>query len=42
MREGKVPTAALNTHRMPLAQVPADFAQLLDPAQRVVKAIVEV
>ena len=42
MREGKVPTAALNTHRMALADVPTDFEQLLDPARGVVKAIVEV
>lgn len=42
MRDGLVPTAALNTHRMALADVPADFAQLLDPARGVVKAIVEV
>lgn len=41
MRAGKVPTAALNTHRLALAQVPQDFASLLDPAQRVIKAIVE-
>jgi 2-desacetyl-2-hydroxyethyl bacteriochlorophyllide A dehydrogenase len=41
MRAGKIPDAALNTHRMPLARVPTDFASLLDPTQRVVKAIVE-
>ena len=41
MRAGEVPTEALNTHRMPLARVPEDFASLLDPAQGVVKAIVE-
>jgi 2-desacetyl-2-hydroxyethyl bacteriochlorophyllide A dehydrogenase len=41
MRAGEVPTDALNTHRMPLARVPQDFASLLDPAQGVVKAIVE-
>jgi 2-desacetyl-2-hydroxyethyl bacteriochlorophyllide A dehydrogenase len=41
MRAGQVPTAALNTHRMPLARVPDDFATLLDPTQGVVKAIVE-
>jgi 2-desacetyl-2-hydroxyethyl bacteriochlorophyllide A dehydrogenase len=41
MRAGQVPTAALNTHRMPLSRVPQDFASLLDPAQGVVKAIVE-
>jgi 2-desacetyl-2-hydroxyethyl bacteriochlorophyllide A dehydrogenase len=41
MRAGQVPTEALNTHRMPLARVPSDFASLLDPSQGVVKAIVE-
>jgi 2-desacetyl-2-hydroxyethyl bacteriochlorophyllide A dehydrogenase len=41
MRAGRIPTAALNTHRMPLARVPAEFASLLDPAQRAIKAIVE-
>jgi 2-desacetyl-2-hydroxyethyl bacteriochlorophyllide A dehydrogenase len=40
MRAGLIP-AALNTHRMPLAQVPQDFAGLLDPAAGVIKAIVE-
>ncbi|WP_027477453.1 zinc-binding alcohol dehydrogenase family protein [Curvibacter gracilis] len=42
MRAGQVPTAALNTHRMALADVPAAFATLLDPKQGVVKAIVEI
>ena len=42
MRTGKVPTAALNTHRLKLADVPTDFVKLLDPAAGVVKAIVEV
>jgi len=41
MRSGKVPTAALNTHRMPLASVPDGFHSLLDPSQAVVKAIIE-
>ena len=41
MRAGQVPDRALNTHRLPLHNVPADFATLLDPAQRVIKAIVE-
>ncbi len=41
MRAGKIPDAALNTHRMSLADVPADFKNLLDPARGVVKAIVE-
>ena len=40
MRAGQIP-AALNTHRMALADVPAHFKTLLDPAAGVVKAIVE-
>jgi 2-desacetyl-2-hydroxyethyl bacteriochlorophyllide A dehydrogenase len=41
MRAGRVPDAALATHRMQLADVPRDFAGLLDPEQHVIKAIVE-
>lgn len=41
MRAGRIPDAALNTHRLQLHNVPAEFATLLDPAQRVIKAIVE-
>ena len=41
MRAGQVPTAALNTHRMALADVPAAFSTLLDPTQGVVKALIE-
>ena len=41
MRAGRIPDRALNTHRLPLHDVPAGFATLLDPAQRVIKAIVE-
>jgi len=41
MRAGRIPTAALNTHRLALAEVPARFATLLDPTQGVVKALVE-
>jgi 2-desacetyl-2-hydroxyethyl bacteriochlorophyllide A dehydrogenase len=41
MRAGQIPDAALNTHRLALADVPAGFQNLLDPAQGVVKAIVE-
>jgi 2-desacetyl-2-hydroxyethyl bacteriochlorophyllide A dehydrogenase len=41
MRAGQIPTDALNTHRMPLAQVPSDFETLLDPKQGVVKALIE-
>ena len=42
MRAGQVPTTAMNTHRMLLADVPTQFASLLNPAAGVVKAIVEV
>lgn len=41
MRAGQIPDKALNTHRLTLAEVPTDFQKLLDPAQGVVKAIVE-
>jgi 2-desacetyl-2-hydroxyethyl bacteriochlorophyllide A dehydrogenase len=41
LREGLIPDAALNTHRMALSEVPSRFTALLDPAQGVVKAIVE-
>lgn len=41
MRAGKIPDRALNTHRLALADVPARFSTLLDPAASVVKAIVE-
>lgn len=41
MRAGLIPTAALNTHRMALADVPTSFSTLLDPAQGVVKALIE-
>ena len=41
MRAGQIPDAALNTHRLPLAEVPDGFKDLLDPARGVVKAIVE-
>jgi 2-desacetyl-2-hydroxyethyl bacteriochlorophyllide A dehydrogenase len=41
MRAGRIPDGALNTHRMPLHDVPDRFAGLLDPAQGVIKAIVE-
>ncbi|MFL6662929.1 MAG: zinc-binding alcohol dehydrogenase family protein [Rhizobacter sp.] len=41
MRAGSIPHAALNTHRLPLARVPSEFASLLDPSRHVVKAIVE-
>lgn len=41
LRDGLIPDAALNTHRMKLAEVTERFTTLLDPAQGVVKAIVE-
>jgi 2-desacetyl-2-hydroxyethyl bacteriochlorophyllide A dehydrogenase len=41
MRAGQVPDAALATHRLQLADLPRDFATLLDPNQHVIKAIVE-
>ncbi len=41
MRAGKIPDAALNTHRLQLSSLPTDFAKLLDPSAGVVKAIVE-
>jgi 2-desacetyl-2-hydroxyethyl bacteriochlorophyllide A dehydrogenase len=41
MRSGRIPHAALNTHRLPLAGLPQHFKSLLDPAQGVIKAIVE-
>lgn len=41
LRDGLIPDAALNTHRMRLSEVPERFQTLLDPAQGVVKAIVE-
>ena len=41
MRAGLIPMA-LNTHRMPLHEVPSGFKALLDPLAGVVKAIIEV
>jgi 2-desacetyl-2-hydroxyethyl bacteriochlorophyllide A dehydrogenase len=41
MRAGRVPDRAMATHRMALADVPERFASLLDPAQGVIKALVE-
>jgi len=41
MRAGRVPDAALATHRLALADVPAQFPRLLDPSEHVIKAIVE-
>jgi 2-desacetyl-2-hydroxyethyl bacteriochlorophyllide A dehydrogenase len=41
LRDGLIPDAALNTHRMSLSDVPTQFPTLLDPGQGVVKAIIE-
>ena len=41
MRAGHVPDRALATHRLALADVPQRFGRLLDPAEGVIKAIVE-
>jgi 2-desacetyl-2-hydroxyethyl bacteriochlorophyllide A dehydrogenase len=41
LRAGQIPDAALATHRMSLSDVPANFSQLLDPSQGVIKAIIE-
>ena len=41
MKAGLIPHEALNTHRIGLGDVPQKFASLLDPAQQVIKAIVE-
>lgn len=41
LREGLIPDAALNTHRMKLVDVASRFSTLLDPSQGVVKAIIE-
>lgn len=41
MRAGKIPTAALNTHRLSLAELPVTFPTLLDAQAGVIKALVE-
>lgn len=41
LRAGQIPTDALATHRLSLADVPKRFPDLLDPAQHVVKALIE-
>lgn len=41
LRNGLIPDAALNTHRLTLSDVPSSFTTLLDPKQGVVKAIIE-
>jgi 2-desacetyl-2-hydroxyethyl bacteriochlorophyllide A dehydrogenase len=42
VRAGRVPTAALNTHRAPLAEVPELFPRWMNPEAGVVKALVEI
>jgi len=41
MRDGRIPDAALRTHRLAFAEVPERFPELLDPARGVVKAMIE-
>lgn len=41
MRAGKIPTAHLHTHSAPLVELPARFAEWLNPEARVIKALVE-
>ncbi len=41
MRAGLVPDAALATHRLALGSLPDTFPTLLDPAQGVIKALIE-
>ncbi|WP_210644359.1 zinc-binding alcohol dehydrogenase family protein [Pseudomonas sp. Tri1] len=41
LRNGLIPDAALNTHRLTLSDVAHSFSTLLDPKQGVVKAIIE-
>ena len=42
IRAGQVPTAALNTHRALLEEVPDRFPQWMSPEAEVVKALVEI
>jgi 2-desacetyl-2-hydroxyethyl bacteriochlorophyllide A dehydrogenase len=42
IRAGRVPTAALNTHRAPLEEVPELLPQWMSPEAGVVKALVEI
>jgi 2-desacetyl-2-hydroxyethyl bacteriochlorophyllide A dehydrogenase len=41
MRAGKIPTAALNTHRARLSELPASLVEWLKPESQVIKAMVE-
>ena len=42
MRAGLVPTAALNTHRVAIDDLPEAMPSLVDPASGVIKALVEI
>ncbi len=42
LRTGRIPTAALNTHRAKLTDAPGLFAHWIDPASGVIKAILEI
>lgn len=42
MRSGRIPTAALATHRLQLDKVPQGFPALLDPSNGVIKALIDV
>jgi 2-desacetyl-2-hydroxyethyl bacteriochlorophyllide A dehydrogenase len=42
MRAGRIPSAALATHRLPFDELPARFEELLNPAAGVIKALVEI
>jgi 2-desacetyl-2-hydroxyethyl bacteriochlorophyllide A dehydrogenase len=41
IREGKIPTVDLNTHRAPMRELPEKLVQWLKPESAVIKAIVE-
>jgi 2-desacetyl-2-hydroxyethyl bacteriochlorophyllide A dehydrogenase len=41
IREGNIPTAALNTHRAPMRELPEKLVQWLKPESGVIKAMVE-
>ena len=42
LRAGRIPTAALNTHRAKLTDAPGLFAHWIDPVSGVIKAILEI
>ena len=41
MREGKVPTQSLNTHRVPLSRLPEVMPTWMAPTAAIIKGIVE-